>query len=128
MSTPLPAQSILGFGIDATVSLLTVTSLLVAITFTVLAFAHYNTYIRLLDEHNQAIWLSENILPIIEEDDAAQGAQESASTEFSKSIVRYVSFHFPRTACQCSPVMEFHFERIRRPVGTLLRFSRLANS
>jgi len=60
-------------------SLLTVTSLLVAITFTVLAFSHYNTYIRLLDEQNQAIWLSENILPIIEEDDAAHRAQESPS-------------------------------------------------
>ena len=98
MSTPLPPQSVLGFSIDVAVLLLPVTSLLVATTFAVLVFAHCNTYIRLLDEQNQAIWLSKNILPIIKEDDASQDAQghhESASTEFSKSIVRCVSPHFP---------------------------------
>jgi len=94
MSAPLPPQSIPGFSIDVVTLVLAVASLLVATTFAVLMFTHYNTYIRLLDEHKQAIWLSKNILPIIEEYDAAQGAQESPSTEFSISIVRYVSFHF----------------------------------
>jgi len=94
MSAPLPPQSIPGFStVDVVALLLAVASLLVATTFAILMFTHYNTYIRLLDEHNQAIWLS-NILPIIEECDAAQGAQESPSTEFSISIARYVSFHF----------------------------------
>jgi len=95
MSAPPPPQSIPGFSIYVAASWFAVASLLVATIFTVLVFAHYNTYGRLLDEHSQAIWLSKNILPIIEEYDAAQGAQESASTEFSKSIDRYVSFHFP---------------------------------
>jgi len=88
MSAPLPPQSAPGFSIDVAALWFTVASLLVATIFAVLVFAHYNTYGRLLDEHNQAIWLSKDILPIIEEYDAAQGAQESPSTEFSKSIVR----------------------------------------
>ena len=91
MSTPLPPQSIPGSGIDVAVLLLAVASLLVTTTFAALMFAHYNTYSRILDEHKQAIWLSKNILPIIEEYDAAQDAQgdhESPSTELSKSIVR----------------------------------------
>jgi len=74
MSTPFPPQSVLGFGIDLAVSLLPVGSLLVAITFAVLVFTHCNTYFRLLDEHNQAIWLSKNLLPIIEEGGASQDA------------------------------------------------------
>ena len=88
MSAPLPPQLIPGFSIDVVVLLPAVASPLVATAFAVLVFAHYNTYIRLLDEHKQAIWLSKNILPIIEEYHAAQGVQENPSTEFSKSIVR----------------------------------------
>jgi len=98
MSTPLPPQSVLGVSTNVAVLLFTVASLLVATTFAVLVFAHCNTYIRLLDEQNQAIRLSKNVLPIIEEDDASQDAQghhKNASTELSKSIARYASPHIP---------------------------------
>ena len=90
MSTPLPPQSTPGSGLGVGTFLLVVAFLVAAIPI-ILVFIRYNTRRRLWSDYKHAIWLSENVLPIIQKDDAAQDAQghcENASAELSKSILR----------------------------------------
>jgi hypothetical protein len=90
MSPLPPSQSTFSFDFD-TRTLLFVALSLAPATFVVLATAYVITQWRLESKYRWAIFLSETVLLIARESEAAQdpqGRYGSASTEFSKAINR----------------------------------------
>ena len=97
MSTPLPSELAPGPSTSTGALLLVTVLLLVIAPLVILISAYRITYRRLEEGIEDAEWLHENLLPMVEEKVAAQTLQGnhktvSESMELSSALGRYVSF------------------------------------